>query len=215
MNYFVVGDVHGCYHTFSQLIAREWEKENEVLVQVGDLIDRGNHAPEVVALARRMNAEWPEQAIFLKGNHELEMEEHVFHGPNPNWLRQGGAETLAQYEQADRDFESDMEWLRSRPLFFETDGVFVSHAGIALRAENPLVERDVYGILWNRSPLKNIGKLQIIGHTPRKEPVYDEQSHAWNIDTGAVYNGYLTGVKVKPNGDIIEFVNEKTDPRDI
>jgi serine/threonine protein phosphatase 1 len=215
MDYFVVGDVHGCYYTFNEMISRYWDKEKEVLVQVGDLIDRGKNAPQAVGLARQLNAEFPGQAYFLKGNHELEMEEHVFHGPNPNWLRQGGAETLTQYEQSDRDFRSDMNWLSRLPLFFETGHLFISHAGISLQAEDPFIERDPYGILWNRGPLKNIGKLQIIGHTPLEKPLYDPQSHAWNIDTGAVYNGYLTGVKASANGEIMEFIKEKTDERDI
>ncbi|MDN7247411.1 metallophosphoesterase [Planococcus shenhongbingii] len=215
MNYFVIGDVHGCYYTFSNMINRYWDKENEVMVQVGDLIDRGKNSPQMVGLARQLSGELPEQANFLKGNHELEMQEHVFRGPNPNWLWQGGADTLAQYKNSDRDFKSDMEWLSRLPLFFETEHLFISHAGISVQAENPYIEDDMYGILWNRSPLKNIGKLQIIGHTPREKPLYDAKSHTWNIDTGAVYARYLTGVKVKPNGEIIEFLKEETDARDI
>jgi serine/threonine protein phosphatase 1 len=70
------------------------------------------------------------------------------------------------------------------------------------------------GVLWNRSPLKNIGKLQIIGHTPTDRPKYDMTSNAWNIDTGAAYLGYLTGVKIKSNGEVSEFIREDTDLRD-
>jgi serine/threonine protein phosphatase 1 len=68
--------------------------------------------------------------------------------------------------------------------------------------------------LWNRSPWKNIGKLQIIGHTPCDNPAHDDKSNAWNIDTGAAYLGYLTGVKVAPDGEVIQFIREDTDLRD-
>jgi hypothetical protein len=34
MNYLVIGDVHGCYYTFNNLITKHWNKENEVLIQL-------------------------------------------------------------------------------------------------------------------------------------------------------------------------------------
>ncbi|HHY83190.1 MAG TPA: hypothetical protein GX505_11035 [Clostridiales bacterium] len=53
----------------------------------------------------------------------------------------------------------------------------VSHAGIAKNCLNPLDEANGQGLLWNRGEIKNIGKIQVIGHTPCKndEPVYDEK----------------------------------------
>jgi hypothetical protein len=49
----VVGDVHGCYYTFRSLIAQYWRlPQDEILVQLGDLIDRGNYSPECAATAR-------------------------------------------------------------------------------------------------------------------------------------------------------------------
>jgi serine/threonine protein phosphatase 1 len=214
MNYLVIGDVHGCYHTFKNLITKHWNKENEVLIQLGDLIDRGKNSPQMVQLARQLKADFPDQAIFLKGNHEFEIIDHVLNQPNYNWLRQCGEETLRQYEAEKRDCKDDVSWMKELPLFFENEHLFVSHAGIAEQATNPFKEDDGYSVLWNRSPLKNIGKLQIIGHTPCGEPKYDEHSHSWNIDTGAAYTGFLTGVKIQPNGEKIEFIQEKTDSRD-
>lgn len=215
MRFFVIGDVHGCYYTFKAMLDKYWDRDHEVLIQLGDLIDRGKNAPQVVGLARSLKQELQERAVFLKGNHEFEMQKHFSDGPNPNWLRQGGAETLAQYEKAGIDFSSDAEWLSSLPLFYENEHVLVSHAGIAELAEDPLIESSLYGILWNRSPLKNIGKLQIIGHTPRKEPLYDERSHSWDIDTGAVYSRYLTGVKIDESGKVTGFIKERTHTQDL
>ncbi|MDF2789765.1 MAG: serine/threonine protein phosphatase [Neobacillus sp.] len=67
MNYFVIGDVHGCYHTFKSMITKHWNKETEVLIQLGDLIDRGKNSPQMVQLARQLKTDFPERAIFLKG----------------------------------------------------------------------------------------------------------------------------------------------------
>lgn len=215
MRFFIIGDVHGCYSTFKAMLEKHWDRDHEVLIQVGDLIDRGKKAPQTVALARSLKEALPERTVFLKGNHEFEMQKHVFEAPNANWLRQGGAETLSQYKEANKDFSSDAQWLSSLPLYYENDFLHVSHAGIAELAEDPLIEGSAYGILWNRSPLKNIGKLQIIGHTPREKPSYDAPSDSWNIDTGAVYSRYLTGVKIDETGKVTGFVKEETHDQDL
>jgi serine/threonine protein phosphatase 1 len=214
LNYFVIGDVHGCYHTFKNMINKYWNKENEMLIQLGDLIDRGRNSPQMVQLAIQLSADFPDQVTFLKGNHEFEIIDHFTNQPNTNWLRQCGNDTLKQYKKINRDCKSDVSWLSELPLNWENKHIFISHAGISELTENPFDENDEFGVLWNRSPLKNIGKLQIIGHTPTDRPKYDVTSNAWNIDTGAAYLGYLTGVKIKANGQIIEFIREDTDPRD-
>jgi serine/threonine protein phosphatase 1 len=214
MNVLVIGDVHGCYHTFNNLITKHWVKENEVLIQLGDIIDRGENSPKMVQFARQLCVDFPNQVIFLKGNHEFEIIDHFENQPNHNWLRQCGEETLKQYDAEGIDCQSDVSWMKELPLFWENDYLFVSHAGISEQSTNPFNEEDSFGVLWNRSPLKNINKLQIIGHTPCDEPKYDRHSHSWNIDTGAAYKGYLTGVKINSTGEIIEFIKEETDSRD-
>ena len=214
MRFFVVGDVHGCYYTFRTMLG-EWDQENEMLIQLGDLVDRGKNSPQMVAHARMLREENPTRVRFLKGNHEHEMQQHFFSGPNANWLRQGGAGTLRQYDNEKRDCRDDVEWLSRLPLFFESRHLYVSHAGISEAAKDPFVEGSEYGILWNRSRLKNIGKLQVIGHTPREEPLYDARANAWNIDTGAVYGRYLTGLKISEEGQVQKFLKVETDARDL
>ncbi|QNP51115.1 metallophosphoesterase [Hymenobacter qilianensis] len=72
MNLFIVGDVHGCYFTFLELL-QHWNPAREMLIQVGDLVDRGNFSPETVAAAISLNLKHPKQTVFLKGNHEAGM----------------------------------------------------------------------------------------------------------------------------------------------
>ncbi|WKA53055.1 metallophosphoesterase family protein [Planococcus shixiaomingii] len=215
MNFFVIGDVHGCFYTFDKMIQEHWDRENEVLIQVGDLVDRGKHAPQSIQLARQLEQDFPEQAYFLKGNHEAMMLEHFSNPPSYNWLMQGGQETIDQYKAMKRDISSDIAWINSLPLFYDSDNLFVSHAGIAEKSRDPFDEESPYGILWNRSKLKNLNKLQIVGHTPYKEPAYDSESHAYYIDTGAAYHGHLTGIKINAAGEPIELIRLKTDKRDL
>lgn len=215
MQFLIIGDVHGCFHTFRTMAEKNWDKETETLIQLGDLIDRGKNSPQMVSWARELSADYPNRVHFLKGNHEHEMQQHFFHGPNPNWLRQGGAETIRQYENEKRDCRDDAAWLSRLPLFFESSHLYVSHAGISEVAQDPMAEGSEFGILWNRSRLKNIGKLQVIGHTPRERPIYDATANAWNIDTGAAYGRYLTGVRISGSGEVLEFLKVETDERDL
>jgi serine/threonine protein phosphatase 1 len=214
MNLFVIGDVHGCYHTLMELL-QHWQPEQELLIQVGDLMDRGNFAPDTVSLAISLSEKYPQQTIFLKGNHEVGMTRHYGpQGPYPNWLQWGGRYTINQYSHHKELLARHLLWLSQRPLFWENDHVFVSHAGLA-DTPNPLDEDNPDGILWRRGPLRNIGKLQVIGHTPTDgRPDFDPVHHVLNIDTGAVYGLALTGVKIRPDGDILQVISVPTNPLD-
>ncbi|TWT09347.1 metallophosphoesterase family protein [Planomicrobium sp. CPCC 101079] len=215
MDHFVIGDIHGCFYTFKKLVEEHWDREKEMLVQVGDLVDRGKHVPQTVQFARQLASDFPERAYFIKGNHEAMLLEHFANPPSYNWLRQGGQETLDQYAAAERNLANDIKWLESLPLFYDHDKLFVSHAGIAQNTHDPFDEDNPYGILWNRSKLKNLSKLQIVGHTPIKEPKFDPDSHAYYIDTGAAYAGSLTGIKIDQAGEPLELFQVKTDSRDL
>ncbi|MCP3775258.1 metallophosphoesterase [Paenibacillus sp. MZ04-78.2] len=48
MGLLVVGDVHGCFHTFTTLINEHWDSGKQILVQLGDLLDRGKFSKDIV-----------------------------------------------------------------------------------------------------------------------------------------------------------------------
>jgi len=215
MDLLVIGDVHGCYHTFRKLLDSYWDPEKEMLIQLGDLIDRGKNTAQTLQFAWKLKKRHGRHVIFLKGNHELELLEHYINGPNRNWLRQCGHETLERLSKSNIHVSEAAEWINVLPLYWENEHVFISHAGISAAADDPLNEFDPNGILWNRSPLKPIGKLQIIGHTPCQTPEYDKTSHSWNIDTGAFARGGLSALKVTQAGEVLRIIHCQTDPDDL
>ncbi len=211
MNIFVIGDVHGCYNTFRKLI-NYWNPQEELLIQLGDLIDRGNFVPETIQLAKEIQARHP-SAVFLKGNHESLAIQHQLHHTGL-WYERFGKKVLWQYQLNENDFGKDVEWFKKMPLYWENDFVFISHAGIC-NSSNCLDELHEEGILWNRSPLKNIGKIQIIGHTPQKQITFTECSNSWNIDTGAYMGKKLSGIKLTPTGELLEKISIPTLDKDV
>ncbi|WP_310392101.1 metallophosphoesterase family protein [Hymenobacter sp.] len=217
MNLFLIGDVHGCFHTFSELLTH-WRPATDHLIQVGDLVDRGAHVPETVELARQLSAQHPDSATFLMGNHEDALLRHFGPGgPYAGWLEWGGRSTSNQYRLRPKQLAQHLPWLEKRPLLWQNEHVLASHAGItasphAFDPESP------DGLLWARGPLKRLpGQLQVVGHTPMNggEPVFDRASNTWYIDTGAVFGRSLTGARLSPTGALLDIVLVPVDPRDL
>ena len=73
---WIVGDVHGCFRTLSQVLhGIDFEHGRDRLFSVGDLIDRGPNSVEAL--------EWLEGDCFdavVMGNHEAEMVRHAADG---------------------------------------------------------------------------------------------------------------------------------------
>ncbi len=55
MNLLIIGDIHGCFNTFKTLLDKHWKSDAEILIQLGDLIDRGNFSAETLLLAHSLN----------------------------------------------------------------------------------------------------------------------------------------------------------------
>jgi serine/threonine protein phosphatase 1 len=215
---FVVGDVHGCFYTFLKLLDH-WDPKKEILVQLGDLIDSGNHSSKVLNLSQQLKTTFPKEVIFLKGNHE-QMMLNYFQDQDPTnkWLEKGnGKQTLEEFKLNKVDPRVYLKWLYNLPLKWENNYFFISHAGIAASVINPLDPEAPDGVVWNRNPLERLEKVQIIGHTPLKDgrPAYDSESNSWNIDTGAYKGQALTGMKFDKEGNLVKSISIKTENSDI
>ncbi|MDO7848140.1 metallophosphoesterase family protein [Hymenobacter sp. M29] len=216
MNLFIIGDVHGCFHTFQELLKR-WDPTTDHLIQVGDLVDRGAHTPATVELARELNEKYPDTTTFLMGNHEDAMLHHYApHGPYPGWLKWGGRSTTEQYRAQPTLLARHLPWLKKRPVLWQNEHVLVSHAGIG-PSESAYDPDSSDGLLWARGPLRRLGKLQVVGHTPMSdgEPILDPDSHTMYIDTGAVFGGNLTGLRLSPTGAVLDIVLIPVFPQDL
>ncbi|MDO7886403.1 metallophosphoesterase [Hymenobacter cheonanensis] len=207
MDFFVIGDVHGCLHTLRELLTH-WRPAEETLVQLGDLVDRGNYSPAVVELCRQLSQDFPEKTIFLQGNHDWGMAEHLGpDGPYRAWLSWGGRATLQQYQQHRTWLAEHAAWLSQRPLYWRNDYIVFSHAGFA-DVVDPLDPNSNDGVLWRRGPLRNLELLQVVGHTPTAShaPEYVEASNTIYLDTGAAQGYCLTALRLRETGEVLETV---------
>ncbi|MFD1872986.1 metallophosphoesterase [Hymenobacter bucti] len=216
MNFFVIADVHGCLHTLRELLTH-WRPAEEILVQLGDLVDRGNYSPETVELCRQLSQDFPDKTVFLKGNHDWGMAEHLGpDGPYKAWLAWGGKGTLQQYQRHRAWLPLHAAWLAARPLAWEDEHIAFSHAGFA-DVPNPLDPNCPDGVLWRRGALRNTGRRQVVGHTPtgNGRPRFDPAANAYYLDTGAVFGNCLTALRFSETGEVLEIVAVPTHPEDI
>lgn len=218
---YIVGDVHGMLPQFRDLVfnripadaaGRPWE-----LVLVGDLVDRGPLSKPVVEDARRLaGGEWPMpsdppvRVTVLRGNHE-DMLLGALASNDGNsqishwWMGHGGKETMESYGWSEgKPFEiprAHRNFLASRPRFYETEALFIVHAGCSTSRDldwhraGGQAQDDV--MLWIRPGFVDVdhdwGKRIVHGHTIARAP--DIRPFRLGVDSGCYQTGILTAAR--------------------
>jgi len=192
-----VGDLHARYDLLRKVLDELAPRLREPLrlVFLGDYIDRGPQAREVMERLLDLARRRPE-TVFLLGNHERMLLDALEGHRVSLFLNNGGRETLASYElPPERVAElpaAHLAFIRAMPLFHETDDYIFVHAG--LRPGLPLAQQNEADLLWIRHEFidsrADFGKTVIFGHTPQDQPLV--QPGRIGIDTGAVYGNHLT-----------------------
>jgi hypothetical protein len=67
--FFVVGDIHGHYHTLKALIRKIGVRKGDTILFLGDYIDRGPSSKRVIRFILALER-WGVETICLMGNHE-------------------------------------------------------------------------------------------------------------------------------------------------
>ena len=208
MNLLVLGDVHGCVHTLKAFVQTHWNAQDEFLILVGDVINKGRHSGKTVKYLRKLQKEFPYSVFLLRGNHEHLAAESLRQGEEPPYLQKLKRDMLKR----GIPFKRMIQWMGQWPVKWENPYVLITHAGISLHARDPFNPDSSRGVLHNRSALKDVGKLQLFGHVVQEDfqPRYFAEAHAWGIDTGAWRGGGLTGIRLTRTGEILEILREPT-----
>ncbi len=202
--FFIVGDIHACPQELETLLTALSLQPEDHLVFLGDYVDRGPGAREVVDLLLRMRADAVCAMTFLKGNHEDMFLDFIGYAGNYGeaFLMNGGVKTLASYgctpfmEAADivaRLPEAHRTFFHNLDLMLPVGEVLCVHAGIS--ALRPLEAQDPEDLLWIRQEFIDnphpLSYTVIYGHTPQREVKFD-LPYKVGIDTGLVYGGKLS-----------------------
>jgi serine/threonine protein phosphatase 1 len=219
---YAVGDIHGRSDLLADLLAEieadaaESGLARRTLVFLGDYMDRG---PDSRGVVEMLISNLPQgfDAYFLKGNHEAMLLDFLRDPSHLKlWLVNGGDATLRSYgvdvDGLHRQRAAPETWREayasalpySHRRFLEDLNLIVSfgdylfvHAGV--RPGVPLDAQDPGDLVWIRGDFlhskESFGKMVVHGHTP--VPVAEICDNRIDIDTGAVFSGRLTALRLE------------------
>lgn len=194
--HIIIGDIHGCYQELLQLLELVGLADDDIVVSVGDLVDRGPDSPQVLRyFADRVKAG---RAVVLMGNHERKHVRQVFSYSQEITRLQFGA-----------DYTAAVEWMSHLPYSYETPEFIAVHAALApqlpLSAQKQEVlagtvsgekelQAQLGGAFWHQvyaGPKPVVFGHHVVG----REPLC-ERGLVYGLDTGACHGGRLTALVV-------------------
>jgi serine/threonine protein phosphatase 1 len=205
MRTLAIGDIHGCARALDALLAAVNPHPDDLLVTLGDYVDRGPDSRAV--LDRMLSLHATGRLLPLRGNHDVMMlHAREWEDAGPVWLACGGQSTLASYgaaslRPADLKKVPEAHWsfLENTCVnWYETATHIFVHA--SLYPDLPLCDQPEAVLLWEKlaAPVSHVsGKVMVCGHTRQNNGIPLSWGSTVCIDTGAyVEGGWLTCLDV-------------------
>lgn len=200
---WAVGDIHGCFNLLKRNMYRiDFDKEKDLLISVGDLIDRGDQNVECLDL---INERW---FRAVRGNHEQMAIDALFNGGDVNnWLYNGGNWFFLQNYEEEILSRACLARVEKLPFIIEvnTDGkkTVIAHADYPSYEYEFGKPVDEQYVIWSRERIgdDNVREIKgadlfLFGHTPMIKGI-EKRANQEYIDTGAVFGYGLTMRQIK------------------
>lgn len=137
-NIWAIPDVHGRKDLLEEILwelptNHELDLTVDLLVFMGDYIDRGPDSKGVLNIIMQLYNRYPEHVVALRGNHEDMCIDACVKNTNDDfylWTINGGEQTLYSFLPHSTVPQNYLEWLTKLPYQFETDKFFFSHAPV-------------------------------------------------------------------------------------
>jgi serine/threonine protein phosphatase 1 len=196
-----VGDIHGHLKMLESLIQAIDLKNNDSIIFLGDMVNRGPNSKGVVQYILDLSKQF--NIYCICGNHE-EMILGAYHGGQSEhkfWCKFGGLNTIISYGVQDaRSFPKDhLRFFADCKDYIETPEYIFVHANYIPHV--PMNKQNGQSLRWEsfneKSSAHMSGKKVYCGHTPHRNVV--NLDHVCCIDTGCGIwvDGKLTGLDVK------------------
>lgn len=199
MRELAIGDIHGCARAFNSLLEMLKPERNDMIILLGDYIDRGPDSCAVLEMIVELNQRCT--VIALAGNHEKMLSRaRLEFASFTEWLIQGGDTTLDSYMRHGyvREIEAipapHWKFLTEQTLdYWETDEHIYVHASID--PELDLDDQPDFLLFWQAfadPTIHKSGKQMICGHASQKSGIPAVFDKGICIDTFAHGGGWLT-----------------------
>lgn len=193
----IIGDIHGCFYELQALLDKAALNEDDEIISVGDMVDRGPESLEVVKFFMAHP-----HARAVRGNHEQKHLRAIKGEAQPAL-----SQLIARWEIGS-EYEVVLAYFRSLPFYLELDDALIVHA--YLEPDIPLEEQEASILMGTLSAEKHLKKNYddawytyykgkkpvIVGHKRYMEDFenlnYD--GRVWGLDTACVHGEALTGL---------------------
>ena len=182
-----MGDIHGMYEKLVSLMElMQFDPDDDLLIFLGDYIDRGPQSLECLDYVMDLYKQYPERVIPLLGNHEaMCLNYYRYEGQRRSymmddldkqmvmvWLDNGGTDTQKQFKKLKRpELQKRLRWMRMLSNHYQTGDYYFCHAGI--QPFIPLDKQKEGDLLWMREGFFDLydGRYGtvVVGHTPVQE----------------------------------------------
>ena len=206
---YVMANIHGEYQKFKDLLSDISFSENDVLYVLGDIVDFGEEAMELIAdLSVRINV-YPiaGEHDFLAARMLAGFAKMLESGASPDpayiaemtaWVQNGGQPTLEAFRALDAEQrEGVLDYLQEMTLFEELEikgkDYLLVHAGIAdYDPDADLYDyepEDFFADTCEPTPIE--GKTLVVGHLPTESGRIERGEGYIRIDCGVCNGGPL------------------------
>ncbi|MFN8257738.1 MAG: metallophosphoesterase [Bacteroidales bacterium] len=187
---FAVGDIHGCYKTFKNLVENRIElTHDDQLFLLGDYISKGPKSKKTLNYIMKLIS-MGYQVYPLRGNHEQDVLEVTEKNTRVlKWLLRKSPDLIKDGSLSKQHFL----FLESLPYYYKLPDFYLVHAGFNFKARKPL--KDKNAMLWRRmpektSPLKD-QRIIIHGHQSfiidNIKKMVNERNSIIGLDNGVNY----------------------------
>ena len=193
MRTLIVGDIHGYLEPLKNALSKiNYDAQKDRLIFVGDYVNGGNDAVEVIQFLLKIKEEATNPPIFIKGNHDywfselLNRDLPLFHDQKyiqkkyKSWMKKGGKATYSSYLTVDGTIleKHKNEFFDQLLDFYLWDNKLVVHAGFDPNLGfEKTKKKEPHALFWDRSlfqmALKKFGKnnRRTNKHGKRRKPI--------------------------------------------
>ena len=197
MKTLIVGDIHGCYVELQELLATAGIAEDDTIIALGDIVDRGPETPQVLDFFHLQP-----NARSLMGNHERK---HMRGARGEVELAMSQIIARGQFGDA---YADALAWMAAFPLYIDLPHAILVHGylepDVLLEQQLEIVLCGTMGgdrYLQNRYDqpwyaLYKGDKPVIVGHHDylRNGQLFVYQDRIFGLDTSCVHGKRLTGI---------------------
>tara|TARA_A100000164_G_C21927259_1_gene783754 strand:- start:2292 stop:3005 length:714 start_codon:yes stop_codon:yes gene_type:complete len=235
MNFFAIGDIHGCLSQLTSLHKNilnydKFNPKNDLLIYLGDYIDRGKYSKDVIDQILKLKNN-NIKTINLMGNHDEFMIDFILNKKNniKNWVNFGADQTFRSYgvevvEYIKDGFDDEvvdklrntllnkmdnthLDFFKNLEISYSSENYLFVHAGID--PDKKLSEQSEKDYLWSRSEKffsKDFKSEKIIVHGHTPEENIINDAFRINIDSGCYFSGKLSCACLSDANDNRTFI---------